>query len=201
MARKNKSDQRRAEILAEVYEIIARDGIEGVTFSKVAKHIGIHKSLLSYYFENKEEMIVALVEFMAESYEKGFAEMVSGITDPKMRFEGCLDILLGEEWDRIVNPTVFYSCYYLSLLNPKIRDRYRMMYERIKEVIVEELKNSAQLGVVKIEDPEKAAVLIISIMEGFDYYWTIIGHENITKDYGRYFKTQILGLFGARAEV
>jgi AcrR family transcriptional regulator len=200
MARKNNSDQRRVEILAQVYDIIARDGIEGVTFSKIAQHIGIHKSLLSYYFKNKEEMIIAVVDFMADSYEKGFYDMVSRIDDPKKRFEGCLDILLGEEWDRIVNPTVFYSCYYLSLLNERIRNRYRMMYDRVKEVIVKELKSSTEQGVLRIEDPEKAAVLIISIMEGFDYYWTIVGLENIPKDYGRYLKGQIMRLFGGREE-
>ena len=72
MGRKNRSDTKRSEIIKHVYDVIAESGIEGATLSRIANHMGIHKSLLTYYFHTKEEMIIALVDFITETYEKFF---------------------------------------------------------------------------------------------------------------------------------
>lgn len=188
MGRKNKSEAKREEILNHVYEIISARGVEGATFSQIAEYAGIHKSLLTYYFTTKEEMIISLVDVITRRYVQTFYAMVSGIEDPRERLEKSLDMIFGKQWVRVIDYRVFYSCFYLGLMNEAIRARFKSMYDRLKEILVEELEGYAARGIVRIDDPETAAVLIIIQLEGYDYFLAVSGYDAKTQEYGRYIK-------------
>lgn len=188
MGRKNKSEAKREEILNHVYEIISARGVEGATFSQIAEYAGIHKSLLTYYFTTKEEMIISLVDVITRRYVQTFNAMVSGIEDPRERLEKSLDMIFGKQWVRVIDYRVFYSCFYLGLMNEAIRARFKSMYDRLKEILVEEIEGYAARGIVRIDDPETAAVLIIIQLEGYDYFLAVSGYDAKTQEYGRYIK-------------
>ncbi len=195
MGRKNRSDTKRSEILKHVYDVIGESGIEGATLSRIANHMGIHKSLLTYYFHTKEEMIIALVDFITETYEKLFLAKISHISDPRQRLETGLDIIFSRQWDKVINARVFYSCFYLTLMNETIRRRFHTMYDRFKDVLKEELTICRDQGIIDIVDPEQSAVFIVSLSEGYDCYWIITGNDKDADRYGRHCKEQIKILF------
>jgi AcrR family transcriptional regulator len=195
MGRKNRSDAKRAEIIKHVYDVIAESGIEGATLSRIAKHMGIHKSLLTYYFHTKEEMIIALVDFITETYESLFLDKISHISDTRQRLETALDIVFSRQWDKVINARVFYSCFYLTLMNETIRLRFHKMYDRFKDVLKQELTIGRDQGIIDIEDPEQSAVFIVSLSEGYDCYWIISGDDKDTDRYGRHCKEQVKTLF------
>jgi AcrR family transcriptional regulator len=199
MGRINRSEEKKEEILRHLYDIISEKGIEGATLAKIAKRIGIHKSLLTYYFNTKEEMIIALVDLITEKYLRAFYDMASRIEDPKKRLEASLDIIFSRDWVEIIDFRVFYSCFYLSLTNEKIRHRFKKMYDRMKEALVGELSTYVDEGLVKIENPEEAAVFIITLLEGFDYYWAVSGYDREVEAYGRGLKDLLVKQFGATA--
>ena len=192
MGRKNRSEQKREEILRHVYEIVSTQGVEGATFSRIAEHVGIHKSLLTYYFNTKEEMIISLVDVITERYIETFNDLVSRVEDPRVRLEKSLDMIFSREWVRVINFRVFYSCFYLGLMNEEIRRRFKTMYDRLKEILVRELETYMADGIVRIDDPEKTAVLIIIQLEGFDYYLAVSGYDTETEKYGRHIKEHLV---------
>ena len=195
MGRKNRSDAKRTEIIKHVYDVIAESGIEGATLSRIAKHMGIHKSLLTYYFHTKEEMIIALVDFITETYESLFLDKISHISDTRQRLETALDIVFSRQWDKVINARVFYSCFYLTMMNETIRRRFHEMYERFKNVLKQELTIGRDQGIIDIEDPEQSAVFIVSLSEGYDCYWIISGDDKDAEHYGRHCKEQVKTLF------
>jgi len=198
MGRKNRSQEKRLELLGHVSDAIREDGIEGATLSRIAKRAGVHKSLITYYFSTKDEIIVALVDFITDRYEEAFAEMVAGIDDPDRRLETCLDIIFGRSWIEIVDYRVFYSCFYLSLMNERVRERFSLMYDRLKSFLIREIELGVSQGIVDVEDSEKAAVFIMMLLEGFDYYWAVAGYVRDVEDYGEYFKAHIKTLLGVK---
>jgi len=198
MGRKNRSEEKRLELLDHVIDAIREDGIEGATFARIARRAGVHKSLITYYFSTKDEMIVSLVDFITERYEEAFTKLVAGVDDPDRRLETSLDIIFGRQWTQIVDYRVFYSCFYLSLMNERVRERFSLMYDRLKGFLIQEIDLGVKQGVIDVEDSEKAAVFVMTLLEGFDYYWAVAGYVRDVEDYGEYFKAHIKKLLGMK---
>lgn len=191
MGRKNRSEEKRTEILEHLYDVISEGGIEDATLSRIARHMGVHKSLLTYYFNTKEEMIIALVDFITDKYLKTFHDMVSRIEDPRERLKTSLDVIFSHQWVRVIDYRVFYSCFYLSIVNEKIRLRFKEMYDVMKDVLVKDLKIFREEGIIDVDSPEDAAVFIISMLEGFDYYLVVSGYDSELEKYTDYLRNQI----------
>ena len=66
MGRKDISHIRKPEILKHAYRVVAKEGFIGATINKIAKEMGINPGTLMHYFKNKEELTLALVDYMTE---------------------------------------------------------------------------------------------------------------------------------------
>lgn len=55
-------DERREELLAAVWRILARDGIEGATLRAIAAETGWSSGVLQHYFRSKHDIIVSAHE-------------------------------------------------------------------------------------------------------------------------------------------
>ena len=56
--KKNKYEK----ILSLAPKLIAREGYEGTSFQEIANEVGLHKSTLFYYFKNKEELLLKILQ-------------------------------------------------------------------------------------------------------------------------------------------
>jgi len=63
-ARKSRKAEQRAETLEQIYdaaeELFAQHGLHGVTLKDVAKQVGVHHTLLNYYFDDKKALFDAV---------------------------------------------------------------------------------------------------------------------------------------------
>ena len=180
MGRKSKSVERRAEILQHLIYLLDKDGLEGVTFARISKRMGVNKSLVAHYFESKEEMMVALADYIIGRYQQAYKRLFKDIKDPLQRLDFFLDTIVNLDWvigDEI-SDIVYYSCFYLRFKNEKISSRLARLYEFIKNVYVEELTLYKNAGILNISDPEQTAVFILSLVEGCYYYSTIMGKNS-----------------------
>ncbi|RJP34084.1 MAG: TetR/AcrR family transcriptional regulator [Actinobacteria bacterium] len=171
MARpRDKAETRKKEILENFYAVLATEGLEGASIAKIAARMGIHPSLIIHYFSNKEEMIVGLVDYMLGKYEETFLPRLREIEDPEHRLEAAIDAIFGVDWARLLDPSVFYACISLSFRNARVMESFKRMYGRLREVLVEEISDLAARGLIVKADPGKLADLIISLLEGYDFY-------------------------------
>lgn len=60
---------KRAELLAAVIEVIARDGYAGASMRRVAQHAGCTTGAVTYYFANKEEMVSAVAQNLFNQFD------------------------------------------------------------------------------------------------------------------------------------
>jgi AcrR family transcriptional regulator len=58
--------ERRTQILEAARKILVKDGYESLTTGRVAEDVGVTSAGVHYHFETKEELIVALVEYLEE---------------------------------------------------------------------------------------------------------------------------------------
>lgn len=167
---KDKAETRKKEILESFYAVLAEKGLEGASMAKIAARTGIHPSLIIHYFSNKEELMVALVDSMLATYQDTFLPRLREIGDPERRLEAAIDAIFGVDWARLMDPVAFYACLSLAFRNPRVMESFRRMYSRLREVLVEELSALMEAGVVVRADPTNLADLIISLLEGYDFY-------------------------------
>ena len=155
--------------------MLKEEGIEGVSFAKIAKRMGVNPSLLLHYFPNKDNMILALVDFIFEKYETLGARKVKEVTNPRERLDLLVDMVFGIDWISLVDSSVFYCCYYLSFKNPQIKKRMQQMYIRFREQILKELHLCHKEGLLTQVDPEVGADFIVSLVEGLAFTRNVSG--------------------------
>jgi AcrR family transcriptional regulator len=194
MARKSKIDIRKPEILEHFYQVMAEEGFEGASIAKIAEHMGVHPSLLIHYFKTKDEMVVELVEFIIDKYENTFLPSITLIEDPERRFDVFLSTIFGLEWERLVDYRVYLGCLYLSMNNERIKERFRKMYERFRVLLIEEITFYRDKGIITVEEPGKMAEIIISLVEGVNFYGIIRGDFEYYEKLGAYLKNIALSL-------
>jgi AcrR family transcriptional regulator len=198
MARpRDKAETRKKEILENFYAVLAEEGLEGASIAKIAIRMGIHPSLIIHYFSTKEEMIVALVDHMLARYEETFLPRLRKIDDPEEKLQTTIDAIFGLDWARLVDAGVFYACYSLSFRNRKVKESFQRMYSRLHEVLVEEISDLMVKGVLVKADPGKLADLIISLLEGYDFYRVMMEDEQRFDELSQFLKQNALAVLRA----
>src|SRR5579863_9590888 len=64
-----------AELIAAARAVIAREGYGGASLRKVAEQAGTSTGAVSYYFENKEAMVVAVAHSVFDEFDAWLASL------------------------------------------------------------------------------------------------------------------------------
>jgi len=198
MARpRDKAETRKKEILDNFYAVLIEEGLEGASIAKVAARTDINPSLVIHYFSTKEEMVVALVNRVLQMYEEAFLPRLQGIKDPRKRLEAAAETFFGSDWAGLLDHGVFYACYSLGFRNRRVKSSFQRMYSRLRELLTAEIGDMMEKGVVAKGDPGLTADLIISLLEGYDFYRCIIEDEKQREEFGGFLKENLLGMLMA----
>lgn len=173
MGRKSKAKVRQKEILSHFYDVIIDEGFEGASIAKIAKRMDVNPSLLIHYFSTKDAMVVGLMDHIVSTYSAQLFPDFSKVTDPAERWEDVIDVSSRIQWDRIMNSTVFFSFYTLALRMPEIKQRFNALYEGILETLTGEIGLASKAGVIKVDNPDQAAEKMVSIIEGYNFYYNL----------------------------
>jgi len=195
MARSSKkASLRKREILENFYQVLAEEGLEGASIAKVAARMGIHPSLIIHYFSTKEEMVVDLVDYILHIYEDTFLPPLNKIKDPKERLEKTIEAVFGLDWTRLADSGVFYACYSLSFRNRRVREQFQKMYSRLREVLVEEITEYMEKKIIIKSDPYKLADLIVSLVQGYDFYRSLMDNDEQFDELALFLKENTLAI-------
>jgi TetR/AcrR family transcriptional repressor of bet genes len=93
--RTSNTETRRAEIVAAMLAVIARLGYEKATTQAIAREAGLAPGLIHYHFENKQAILVALVQAMAQAARSRFDAVLGEATRPQARLDAYLQARLG----------------------------------------------------------------------------------------------------------
>lgn len=73
--------KRRAEIIDATLAVVTRDGAAGVTHRTVAKQAGINASLSTYYFATLDDLLVAALTSVADTYTAKIRQIIDAPGD------------------------------------------------------------------------------------------------------------------------
>ncbi len=77
---------RQLEIIEAAGKILTASGVSGLTIKNLAKEMKFSESAIYRHFTSKEEIIIALLEFLAKSMDERYSQAVSTEKTPEEKF-------------------------------------------------------------------------------------------------------------------
>lgn len=95
MARPPNTGERRAQIVDGMLAAIAEHGYDKASIQLIAERAGLAPGLVHYHFENKEAILLALVDSLAQVRRTRYAGLLAPGTTPDARLQAFLQARLG----------------------------------------------------------------------------------------------------------
>ncbi|WP_405481464.1 TetR/AcrR family transcriptional regulator [Streptomyces sp. NBC_00009] len=159
-----RSEERRAEILRAALEVIAERGYRGATLGAVAERVGLTQQGLLHYFRTKEALLVAVLE------ER---DQWDAVPDGRWR----PDLLASLVEYNAMRPGIVQT--FSALLGESVtedhpaRPYFTQRYGNVRESMAAVLRTEYGERLPGGLTPERAAPLLVAVMDGLQYQWLL----------------------------
>lgn len=159
-----RGEGRRAEIVRAALEVIAERGYRGASMAAVAERVGLTQQGLSHYFPTKETLLVAVLK------ER---DRWDALPDNPLR----LDLLASLVEYNSTRPGIVQT--FSALLGESVteghpaRAFFTERYGRVRGAMAEVLRAQYGERLPSGLTPERAAPLLVAVMDGLQYQWLL----------------------------
>ena len=160
-------DSTREEILGAAYRALGRHGYADLTVEKIGAEFDKSPSLVYHHYDGKDELLLACLEYMLESYE---AQLVEGaVEDPRGRLEAAVEAVLDPEpdgaRDRFTRALVELRAQ--AAHDERYRDHFTRSDRFFHSRLVTVVEAGAEAGEFREVDPEAVAATIGTFFAGW----------------------------------
>jgi len=180
MVRYKKSEEKRKQILFAAFQTLSELGYDSVTLQGIADHAKVSKGVVHYYFENKEAVLIELLEWLtAKIFEKEYAAVQLQQTATEKLQAYINSAFVSPEKNRS-----FYKVYLDFLAkasrNPVYRDINQRFYDNCASISTEVLLLGQSEGIFsKALSPESTAPIIRAIIDGCLIQWLMTDRDEL----------------------
>lgn len=147
------------KIMDATYSALCKHGYADLSIQNIADEFDKGKSLIYYHYDDKEDLMLAFLDFMGEHVKKNHSDL-DGV-DPEKRLDELLNMTLGVEDDEMWE---FHKAFFeLKAQAPK-SPNFADSFEQIDELICENMKEI--LDELNVDKPEEMADILVSSIEG-----------------------------------
>jgi len=179
MGRKSLKETRQQEIIKVFYKVAKKEGYENTSIAKIAKVMDINPSLIMHYFETKEDLTYALIDYILERYlliytikHKDQATLEN--------LQHMVEMLFSKKWNLLFDDGLFYTFYALAFREKKIKVKYKMILDTLRQNLAAIIEECNAKNLTKIKEPQATADLIFVLVDGAYFYLSL---ENDSKAY------------------
>ena len=162
--------ERRAEILRGAYEVAVEETLGGLSMRAVAEAAGVSKGLVFFYFDDKETLLLALLDWMLEQGPTVELppDMPPETAHPARRLLAVVShqvALLKSRADRV---EVFLDFWVLGTSVPEVQQKIHSAFERYRREFVPYTRAVAEALPDRFNDDtaQGLAAVIVSFIEG-----------------------------------
>lgn len=158
-------DETRTEILDAAREALAERGYADASMSTIAGNFDGSQSLIHYHFDDKEDLLAAVVARTREQFTAAVAEFPD---DPADRLDAFVDLLVGNlETEAAAEEVVavFSELTVASRRYDAVADELEAMERRLRTDLVETVERGVETGAFVAVDPEHVADLVLAANE------------------------------------
>ena len=171
MPKADVANARKSQIVQATVECISKHGYHNFSMQDVAKTAGVSKGIIHYYFLNKDELMMSVLQKVANDIETLLAEEMDAISDPKRKLEvfvqGCFDVVRSTREYYQVNMDFW------TQINQKeaVREVLSKHYNNFRQTAESVIEQGIDAGVFKATNPSDYASYIIALVDGLSLQW------------------------------
>jgi len=158
--------QRARELMIAALGLFAGRDFSAVTIKDIAKAAGVNTALIYYYFDNKEDLFRATLDYAVERALENYRRLGERHSDPVDLISDWFDnhAELSEPIRQLVKIMLDYRTARTQIR--VIDDIIKQFYDEECRIISESVQRGIALGVFRPVDPEQAANLASTHLDG-----------------------------------
>lgn len=157
--------ERKQQILQKAIEIIANEGYGSLGMRALARASGLKLGALQYHFRTREDMLRALVDYIAAKYRQTFESLKSDDDPPGVR-EIVMFILDDSAGDALLGERLWPQLWAMELVEPFVADLVEEVYAEYIKLLERALEGKGSLA------PRAEALCLMSLLEGTTIFVT-----------------------------
>lgn len=176
MAPDESSADRRAQIVEAMIETMADHGYAKATISRIAERAGLTPGLLHYHFQNKQMILLGVLDRLAEAQLLAMRHFVDGADEPDAALRELLTMLLAPgDSARPDEVSAWVGVLAESVRQPEVERALTRWMEEFRAVLVDLLKQGVESGDFDLGDysdegdegAEAAAAGLLALVQGY----------------------------------
>ncbi len=175
MGRKSLKEIRQLEIIKVFYQVAKKEGLENTSIAKIAKVMDINPSLIIHYFQTKEELTYALIDYLLDKYLLIYKVGKDNKVPPLEALATVLNDLFSRKWNKLFDDGLFYSCYALTFREKKVKGMYHKITESLREQLTALIERCKKAQLIEVNDSRLTADLIFALVDGAYFYLSLTG--------------------------
>ncbi len=161
---RTRREERRAEIVRAALEVIAERGYRGTSLAAVAERVGLTQQGLLHYFPTKDALLVAVLEerdqWDAVPDSRWRVDLLASLVEYNAMRPGII-----QTFSALLGESVTGGPSGRGLLHRALRPRAGSMAGVLRAEYGDHLPNGLT--------PERAAPLLVAVMDGLQYQWLL----------------------------
>lgn len=160
------SEQRRSQILQAASRVFARRGFQETRMDDIVSESGLSKGALYWYFESKDDIIIAIVE---STLDRELAHIQALVDDPRPARERLMDfvefmLVDFQNLDELL-PMVF-EIVALAIRKVSVRPMIESYFRSTMDSLVPIIEQGIEAGEFRPVDAQAAAIAVGAQIEG-----------------------------------
>ena len=198
MTKIDSATERKALIIHATIECIAQYGYTNFSMQDVAKVAGVSKGIIHYYFMNKEELMMSVLNRVSSDIEQLLSNLLETIKNPEQCLRSVLHLCFG-----VVRKKREYYCINMDFWTQinqkeKVRQSIAQHYEKFRSVTAHVIQLGIDKQVFKVDNAKLAASVIIALIDGIALQWlfdeTVFVYEDMVKKCEEIILEHLLGV-------
>lgn len=189
MGRKSLKETRQLEIIKIFYKVAKKEGYENTSIAKIAKVMDINPSLIIHYFQTKEELTYALIDYILDRYL-----LIYTIKNKKEvtleDLHKTIEMLFSKKWNLLFDDGLFYTFYALAFREKKIKAKYKTILDSLRLALAGMIEQCHHKQLVQVPDAKTAADLIFVLVDGAYFYLSLESDKKAYAERLDYYKSK-----------
>lgn len=171
MSKPDVAAERKLQIVRATVECIVKKGYHNFSMQDVAKTAGVSKGIIHYYFLNKDELMMCVLDKVAGDIEQILSEEMTATLDPIRKLEIFVSVLANV----VRNTKEYYQVNmdFWTQINQKhnVKEVISRHYNQFREAGMKLIDEGITKKVFKPVDSKLYTSFIIGTMDGLSLQW------------------------------
>ena len=165
------------EILDAAYTVLVERGYDGFTTQAVADEAGRNQSLVHYYFETKQDLVLALLDKGLAHLEERIERVAEADNPTERLFSLAKYIIETPNEESLAFKRVMLELTAQAPYDEEIQEILAYDHEQLHDYVVESVREGIEAGTFHDVDPDAFAMTYLTVIRGAQYDAAVFGAD------------------------